>query len=133
MQICALKTFGYAYCNIQSLSIKNGGSAISSVALNPGQTITITVSLTYEIDDANTILNKPFCAAGNTLEILNGTAPVDMTAVFLDPATLTATYTIPVWYQSRAHNEVYTFRSKDSRNAAAVFQTKTLNVAHGAC
>ena len=91
------------------------------------------MALSYYIDDADTISNKPFCAAGNTLEILNGTVPVDMTAVFLDPATLTATYTIPVRYQSWAFNEVYIFRSKDSRNTAAVWRTKTLNVAHGAC
>ena len=91
------------------------------MALNPGQTITVTISLTYNIDDANTIFNKPFCAAGNTLQILNGTVPVDMTSVFLDPASLTATYTLPVWYKSSAHNEVYTFKSKDSRNSAAIF------------
>jgi hypothetical protein len=128
-----LKTFGYAYCNIQNLALTYSGSAISSVALNPGQTITVTMALSYYIDDANTIFNMPFCAAGNTLEILNGSVPVDMTAVFLDPATLTATYTIPVRYHSWAFNEVYTFRSKDSRNTAAVWRTKTLNVAHGAC
>ncbi len=56
-----------------------------------------------------------------------------MTPVFLDPTTLTATYTLPVWYKSSAHNEVYTFKSKDSRNSAAVFKTKVLNVAYGAC
>lgn len=116
-----MKTFGYAYCNILSLSITSNSVPITSVALSPGQVFTVTISLTYKIDDGNTISNKPFCAAGNTLQILNGTTPVDMTSVFLDPASLTATYTLPVWASSSAHNEVYTFKSKDSRNSAAVF------------
>ena len=56
-----------------------------------------------------------------------------MTNVFLDPATLTATYTLPIWWSSKAYNQVYTFKSKDTRDSSAVFVTKTLNAAHGAC
>jgi len=54
------------------------GAAISTVRLNPGDTITVIISLTYKIDDDNTIRNDPFCAAGNKLEILNKTTLIDM-------------------------------------------------------
>lgn len=125
MHICALKTFGYPYCRYSSISLAYNSSPITSVALDPGETITVTISLTYKIDDGNTILsinNKPFCAAGNSLVIsLDGTVfgAADMTNVFLNPATLTATYTLPIWWSSKAYNQRYTFKSKDLRDSSS--------------
>jgi hypothetical protein len=56
-----------------------------------------------------------------------------MTNVFLDPATMTATYNLPTRHSSIATNEVYTFKSKESRDSTALYLTKTLAVSYGAC
>lgn len=124
MHICALKTFGYPYCRQPSISLTYNSSPISSVALDPGETITVTISLNYIIDDGGNIINKPFCAAGSSLVIsLDGTifGAADMTNVFLNPATLTATYTLPIWWSSKAYNQRYTFKSKDLRDSSSVY------------
>ena len=82
------------------MTVKRSGVSISSVALSPGESLTVTIPLTYIIDDEVTIVNNPFCAAGNTFQISVaplGDVSVDMTTFSLDPATMTATYTLPVW------------------------------------
>ena len=78
------------------MSLTTGGSPVSVVTLNAGQTITITITLTYKIDDAATIVNNPFCAAGTSLIISKNGTPIDMTGITIDPATMIATYTLPL-------------------------------------
>jgi hypothetical protein len=133
LHICTLKTFGYAYCQIQAINPTYGGLPVSNVYLNPAQTVTITILLTYKIDDGNTIFNSQFCAAGNSLLIYQDSVLIDMTNVFLNPSTLTATYTLPLLYSSVKKNSVFLFKSKDSRDSSAAYVSNTVNVGFGYC
>lgn len=105
------------------MTLTTSGSPVSVVTLKAGQTITITITLTYKIDDADTIRSFPhFCAAGTSLLIYKNGNAIDMTGISINPATMIATFTLPLnTFANIDVTDVFTFKAKDPRDATSTF------------